>query len=140
MMMSETTNEHATFDEAFLAAQAEFPEIPKDKENPHFKSRYPSLDAIKTATRPALNKHGIITTERTIQENGRLAVTAILRHAKSKEEVTNTASIEEAPTVQGIGSQITYLRRYALAPLLGICADEDDDGNAAAGFLAAAFA
>ncbi len=34
-------------------------------------------------------------------------------------------------TSQGIGSAITYGRRYSLAALLGIAADEDDDGNAA---------
>lgn len=121
--------QHANIDEAFLAAQAEFPEIPKDRENPHFKSRYSTLDAIKTATRMPLNKHGILQTERTEQANGRLVVTAILRHAGSQTEMTNSASIDEAATVQGLGSQITYLRRYSLGPLLGICSDEDDDGN-----------
>lgn len=123
-------SEHASFDEAFLAAQGEFPEVPKDKENPHFKSRYSSLDAIKSATRPALNKHGITTTERTDQADGRLKVTAILRHVPTGQEVTNSAAIDEATSVQGLGSQITYLRRYALVPLLGICSDEDDDGHA----------
>ena len=34
---------------ALLKAQSEFPEIPKDKENPHFRSRYSTFDAIKTA-------------------------------------------------------------------------------------------
>lgn len=129
--MSETMEiiQHANIDEALLAAQAEFPEIPKDRENPHFKSRYSTLDAIKTATRGPLNKHGILQTERTEQINGRLIVTAILRHAASQTELSNAVSIDEAATVQGIGSQITYLRRYSVAPLLGICSDEDDDGN-----------
>lgn len=130
-VMSETmeTMQHANIDEAFLAAQREFPEIPKDRENPHFKSRYSTLDAIKTATRGPLNKHGILQTERTEQVNGRLVVTAILRHAASGTEMTNSASIDEAATVQGLGSQITYLRRYSVGPLMGISSDEDDDGN-----------
>lgn len=34
--------------------------------------------------------------------------------------------------VQSVGSATTYARRYALQCLLGIAADEDDDGNAAA--------
>lgn len=34
--------------------------------------------------------------------------------------------------VQSVGSAVTYARRYALQCLLGIAADEDDDGNAAA--------
>ena len=32
---------------------------------------------------------------------------------------------------QGVGSAITYGRRYGLAAIVGIVADEDDDGNAA---------
>jgi hypothetical protein len=34
---------------------------------------------------------------------------------------------------QGIGSCITYMRRYALAAILGLNIDEDDDGNQASG-------
>jgi hypothetical protein len=34
---------------------------------------------------------------------------------------------------QGIGSCITYMRRYALAAILGLNIDEDDDGNSASG-------
>jgi hypothetical protein len=32
---------------------------------------------------------------------------------------------------QGIGSALTYARRYSLAAMLSVSADEDDDGNAA---------
>jgi hypothetical protein len=34
---------------------------------------------------------------------------------------------------QAVGSAITYARRYALAAIVGIVADDDDDGNQAAG-------
>ena len=37
------------------------------------------------------------------------------------------------PTAQALGSAVTYAKRYALTALLGIAADEDDDGNAASG-------
>jgi hypothetical protein len=30
-----------------------------------------------------------------------------------------------------VGSALTYLRRYALAAIVGVCGDEDDDGNVA---------
>jgi hypothetical protein len=33
--------------------------------------------------------------------------------------------------MQGLGSAITYARRYSLAAILGIVSDEDDDANAA---------
>jgi hypothetical protein len=34
-------------------------------------------------------------------------------------------------TAQAYGSAITYARRYALAAMVGIAPDEDDDGNGA---------
>ena len=39
---------------------------------------------------------------------------------------------KRAPSVQALGSEITYLRRYCLCALAGITIDDDDDGNAAA--------
>lgn len=121
----------ATLAEAFLAAQIEFPEIPKDKENPHFKSRYSSLDAINSATRPILNKHGLITYHETPLEAGVLTVTAVLEYAPTGQKRVNSMAVDANTSIQGIGSLETYLRRYTLAPLLGICSDEDDDGNQA---------
>ena len=40
-------------------------------------------------------------------------------------------------TPQGMGSAITYARRYSLSAMLGLAADDDDDGNAASGQQAA---
>lgn len=122
------TNTLAT---ALLAAQGEFPPIPKDKENPHFRSRYSSLDAIETACWPVLRKHGLLPRHKTTQNNGTLTVTFLLTHVESGENDETSLSIEAGATAQAIGSQITYLRRYTCAPALGICSDEDDDGNAA---------
>jgi hypothetical protein len=44
-------------------------------------------------------------------------------------EVVTTRSLKDDP--QGLGSALTYLRRYALAAVVGVTATEDDDGNAA---------
>lgn len=126
------TESKSGLNEALLAAQAEFPEIPKDRENTYFKSRYSTLDAIKTACWPVLHKHGILPRHKTTQENGTLTVTFMLTHAATGETDANSLSIEAGANVQAIGSQITYLRRYTCAPALGICSDEDDDGNAGA--------
>jgi hypothetical protein len=41
-----------------------------------------------------------------------------------------TGSIRKAKT-QEIGSEMTYLKRYALSSILGIAADEDEDGSLA---------
>lgn len=123
---------HKNLAMAFAAAALEFPEIPKDKENPHFKTRYSSFDAIKTACWPALLKHGIAPYHRIAQAEGQLIVTFVLEHVETGETDTSSClKVPEGQTPQAIGMQITYLRRYTAAPRLGVCSDEDDDGNAA---------
>jgi hypothetical protein len=51
-----------------------------------------------------------------------------------------TIPTPENGTVQDLGSAITYLRRYSLQAMLGIAAEEDDDGNRASGNVATAAA
>jgi hypothetical protein len=114
---------------ALAAAQAKFPEISKDKVNPHFKSKYVSLDAILSATRPALTENGLAVSSRF----GEHSIEAVLMHS-SGEQITSgpVPLILGKNDMQGLGSAITYARRYAIGALLGISPDEDDDGNAAA--------
>lgn len=120
-----------TIQAALMAAQQEFPEIPKDKENTYFKSKYSTLDAIQKACWPVLHKHGLLPNWILTQDGGRLTVTFILTHT-SGEKLENALSASEGANIQEIGKAITYLRRYTAAPLLGITSDEDDDGNAGA--------
>ena len=44
-------------------------------------------------------------------------------------ETVTVRAMKDDP--QGLGSALTYLRRYALAAVVGVTATEDDDGNAA---------
>jgi hypothetical protein len=41
----------------------------------------------------------------------------------------------EKNTPQGIGSALTYMRRYSLSAAFGITSDQDDDGNQASGHI-----
>lgn len=119
-------------EEALLLAQSEFPEIPKDATNTYYNTRYATLDAIVSATRPALTKHELLANHKVEDTEHGVKVTAILRHLPSKQELSNTLSCDCVRSdPQKMGLAITYLRRYTLAPLLGVTPDEDDDGNAA---------
>ena len=57
MRTSETINELAA---ALAAAQGEMQNAAMSAENPHFKSRYADLAAIRNATIPALSKNGLV--------------------------------------------------------------------------------
>jgi hypothetical protein len=125
------TPEFAT---ALVKAQTTVSNVAKDAANPHFKSRYASLAVVRDAVYPAFNNVGIaiIQTPHT-GENGAVSVETILMHESGEIiEFAGPAVIPSKPDAQGVGSCITYLRRYNLLAITGIApADEDDDGNAA---------
>lgn len=117
--------------EALAKAQAEMKAAPLNKVNPHFKSKYADLPAIIDAVRPALTKHGLSVTQTTrIAEGGLVLVTTL--HHVSGETVSGEYPLPIGKP-QEMGSAITYARRYSLAALCCIAADEDDDANAAEG-------
>lgn len=118
---------------AFVKAQTAFEPIVFDKENPHFHSKYASLTAILKATKPALNANGIGITSRTRIVGEIIVVETFLVH-KGKKFVRAEWPVGKLQTLpQQLGSALTYARRYALQSILGVAADDDDDGNAANG-------
>ncbi len=102
--------------------------VPKDSANPFFKSKYASLDAIWETVRAPLTDNGLSIIQTTFGE--RIILETTLLHS-SGEWVRSYLPINAAKTdPQGIGSALTYARRYSLAAILGVSADEDDDGEA----------
>ena len=121
---------------ALHAFQSEATGLQKDKINPAFRSKYLSLDALHEQVMPLLNKHGLVwTTAPNFQAHGGTIEPNLsyrLIHAASGEETSGTLPlILGKRDMQGLGSAVTYARRYALMSVLGLVADEDDDGNAA---------
>lgn len=124
------TGEIAAFAKAFVAAQMATEAVKKAASNPHFKSKYADLAEVVEATVPALNANGIAVMQSPGYENGLVSITTVLIHESG---ATATGTLRLNPTKadpQGIGSAITYGRRYALLAMTG-AAPEDDDGNAA---------
>ena len=128
-MMSESIGELAA---ALSKAQASMQAAEKNSTNPHFKSKYADLGAIWSACRKVLTDHGLSVVQMpTDSSEGRVALTTTLLHT-SGEYIGSTCSTRlQQDSAQGVGSALTYLRRYALAAIVGIVADEDDDGNTA---------
>jgi hypothetical protein len=115
---------------ALAKAQGEMEGAAKGNVNPHFKSKYADLASVWDACRGPLSKHGLSILQPVRADGPMVTVTTILAHSSGEwieEALTMTASQN---TPQGVGSAITYGRRYGLASMVGI-APEDDDGNAA---------
>jgi len=117
---------------ALCKAQAEFPAIEFDSVNPFLKNRYASLGANISGTRPALTKYGLAVTQLTFGNDNEIGVETVLAHTSGEwisERVSMPIGEERGKSsAQVAGSIVTYLRRYALASILGIYADEDRDG------------
>lgn len=104
----------------------------KDSDNPYFKSKYASLTNVMQAVRPLLLEHDILMLQFTHNELDKVGVETRLYHVPSQTEIKNLLLLPAVKQdAQALGSAITYARRYSIAPLLGLVADEDDDGNAA---------
>ena len=103
--------------------------IKKDAKNPFFKSTYASLTNILDAINEPLIESGLAISQFPTGADG---LTTILIHGESGEWISSTYEmrpVKDDP--QGRGSCITYQRRYALASILSLNIDEDDDGNKA---------
>jgi hypothetical protein len=118
---------------ALLAFQHEAPKLRKAGENPHFRSRFVTLDTIVETVGPLLNKHGLVwTTLPGRDSTGEPALHYRLAHASTGEALDGCIPLLLTKAdPQGQGSALTYARRYSITAVLNLVADEDDDGNSA---------
>ncbi len=126
MRMSDEIAQLAT---ALSAAQGEIDDAQKGSINPAYRSKYADLAAVRAAIKAPLQKHGlsIVQLPRTVQ--GGVEVETMLLH-KSGEFIAETLFMPVGKfDAHGIGSGISYSRRYGIMSVLALASD-DDDGNA----------
>lgn len=118
---------------ALAAAQAELNDAKKDSFNPHFKNKFASLSSVRAELQRVLPKHGLATLQTTTPHGdaGVCVVTWLLH--ESGEWIRGELFLPVGKKdPQGFGSALSYARRYALAAIVGISSDEDDDAEVAA--------
>ena len=115
-----------TIHKALLEAQKVITHATKDATNPHFKSKYATLESVIDAVKKPLNDVGIYITHSTSIE-GNLMTSLI--HAESGESIVSQSPlIMNRQDMQQLGSAQTYAKRFNLTALLNL-PTEDDDGN-----------
>ena len=128
--MITTSEQIASLAGALALAQAEIENAAKDGNNPHFKSKYASMEAVVYACKATLPKHGLSYVQFPGMQGDYVTVTTRLMH-KSGEWIEGTLPMPVGKRdAHGVGSAISYARRYSLMAVIGIAA-EDDDGNGA---------
>ena len=130
MQKSETLNELAA---ALAKAQSQIQGATKDKTNPHFRAAYADLASVWDACREALTKNGLSVAQTFEPVEGQaVALETTLLHQSGQFVSSKLVMPVSKFDPQGVGSAITYARRYALAAMVGV-APEDDDGESAMG-------
>lgn len=119
--------------DSLCKAQSEIGRALRDSDNPFFKSKYADLASVADACMDALTKHGLSVIQGPESNNGdHVVLHTMLCHASGQWVKSSLTMVPVKADPQGIGSCITYARRYALAAMVGV-APEDDDGNEASG-------
>lgn len=124
MNQSEQVNELV---KALAIAQGSFKRVGFDKSNPHYKSKYASLEAIIDATRDQLSQNGLCVVH--IIEGEKLE--SRLLHTSGQWVASSIPLFLDKRSPQAVGSALTYARRYNMCCLLNINAGEDDDAEIA---------
>lgn len=123
---------------ALIAVQRDLCPAMKDSKNPFVNSHYASLNSVMQSCRDALLQNGIWLTQLPVPApvelgTGYIGLVTKLTHAESGQW---QSSFIVAPLPkndpQGMGSALTYCRRYALTAMLGIVTEDDDSEGARA--------
>jgi len=130
MLQSESI---ANLAKALSIVQGKLTYAVKDSANPFFKSKYADLESVWDACRSLLAENGLCVMQFPglySELDKSMSLTTILSHA-SGEWISQEMSVPVSKVdAQGAGSCLTYMRRYALAAVVGVV-QADDDGNAA---------
>lgn len=109
------------------AAKKEIGAISKDTTNDFFKAKYYDINKLIEIVEPELEKQGLLLLQPIF--DGKV-ITRII-DIKTGEELKSEMELPKQDNPQKIGSAITYYRRYTLASLLALQAEDDDGNNAA---------
>jgi hypothetical protein len=118
---------------ALSIVQGKMSHAVKDSANPFFKSKYADLESVWDACRSLLAENGLAVMQFPglyTDHDKSMSLTTVISH-KSGEYLSQEMSVPVTKAdAQGAGSALTYMRRYALAAVVGVV-QADDDGNAA---------
>lgn len=113
---------------ALSKAQGVLSGAAKDTNNPFFKTKYADLASVWDAARKPLADNGLSVCQTTKMEGGEVCLITTLMHSSGQWVAGEMTLAPAKRDPQGYGSAITYMRRYALAAIVGVAPD-DDDGN-----------
>jgi hypothetical protein len=123
---------------ALAKVQAELPTLERDrtvtvetKKGDDYTYSYVTLAKLSGVVLPLLAKHGLsFTAMPGLGSDGKMAVRYSLMH-ETGESLSGEFPVSGEGGIQMIGGRISYIRRYCLAAVVGVAADEDDESQLA---------
>lgn len=116
---------------ALAKAQAKMQNPHFDSVNPHFKSKFASLAAVRQAVVPVFAEYGLALSQWPVSQGNYSGCTNHLSH-ESGEWIEETFLIPvEKGNAHGYASAVTYAKRISMQSVAAVVGDEDDDGNGA---------
>ena len=103
--------------------------VSKEGVNPHFKSKYITLEAIVNVVDPLMRGEGLVVTHAC---KGGLLTTTI-HEIDSGDSLSSEFPVNTTAKPQEVGSTFSYAKRYNLSSLLNIVADRDTDAEESEG-------
>lgn len=129
--MLQSSENIADLCKALAICQGQLKPAVKDSTNPHFKSKYADLASVWEACRAPLSDNGlaVIQFPAEFENNVMILITRLTHESGQWIEQRMTCPVSK-PDPQGIGSCLSYMRRYSLSAVLGIYQDDDDANSA----------
>ena len=124
------SNEIGELAAALAAAQSEFTFAVTDATG-GMKNKYATLQNVLEAIRQGLTANGIAVIQAPMPAQNGIMLRTTLAH-KSGQWMASEISLpnDRMGGIQGMGSALTYARRYALAAMVGVAQDDDDGATA----------
>lgn len=127
-----TSTEVIEIAKAMCDFQGDYEGAQKEGLNPHFKSKYITLDSIRQSIKTHMKLNGLSVMQDVTSQGNTVSVETRIQHISGQFMEFGPLTITLGKIdAQSAGSAATYAERYALCAALGISSEIDDDANAA---------
>lgn len=126
---------------AMNAAQGEIQAVARNAINPETRSKYATLEAVDQAIRPVTHKHGFsLQFSEADNDSPEKRIECVVTHTAGHAKTFHLAAMSDTvgpqgkpnkTQVQGVGSTVSYLRRYLTCMIFNVALRDDNDGNRA---------
>lgn len=133
MSLTQQSEELKDLADALSKAQGKIANAARTNTNPFFKAKYADLADVREACQGPLAANGLSVVQTSELAEGAVVVATTLLHSSGQWIRGRLRVVPAKNDPQGIGSALTYARRYSLAAMVGVATEDDDAQRASHG-------